>query len=86
MASKMPKNIVGERIREARLNAKMTQVQLHAQIELRGVDIDYTAISKIENRTLLMNDIVLAAVVDALEVDPRWLLQSDEKKSNEPEL
>lgn len=75
----MEKNIIGERVREARLNAKpkVTQVDLLARLEVRGIVLEKTSISKIEAGTRPVSDKELVAFADALHVTTNWLLKID---------
>ena len=70
------KNIIGERVKEARKNAKppITQKDLVARLELLGVRIDQSGISKIENgqRPIFDNEVI--ALAKALKVKTAWLL------------
>lgn len=71
------KNIIGERLREARFKAKpkITQIDLLARLEIREIVLDKTAISKIEAGTRPVTDKELVAIADALHVTPNWLLK-----------
>ena len=75
----MSKNIIGERMREARLKTKpkITQVDLLARLEIRGIFLAKTAISKIEAGKRPVSDKELIAIADALKVTPNWLLKLD---------
>jgi hypothetical protein len=72
----MSKNIIGKKVREARLKSKpkITQRDLLARLELREIYMNDTAISKIEAGTRPVSDKELVAVADALRVTPHWLL------------
>jgi len=74
------KNIIGKRVREARLRAKpkITQVDLLARLEIREIYLEKTAISKIEAGTRPVNDKELLAFADALHVTPNWLLKGED--------
>lgn len=71
------KNIVGSRVREARRKARprITQTDLVARLQLLGVMLDQSAISKIEmgNRPVL--DIEVVAFSKALKAPVSWLLE-----------
>ena len=64
------RNIVGPYILQARYLAgrKVTQEQLAAKLQSLGVDLDRTAISKIETGRRPVNDIEIAAICQALGV------------------
>ena len=70
------KNLIGERVREARRqsNPKISQIDLLARLEIRGVSMDCTSISKIESYRRPVSDIELVAIADALNVSILWLL------------
>ena len=70
------KNIIGDRVRLARNKAipKITQNDLLARLEVRGIMLEKTAISKIEAKTRPVTDIELVALSDALGVSVLWLL------------
>ena len=72
----MSKNIIGQRLKIARKNAdpKVTQVDLLARLEVRGLFLEKTTISKIESGTRPVTDIELMAIAEALRVSPHWLL------------
>lgn len=72
------KNLIGPKIREARIAAKphLTQAELSARLETLGVHIDRAGISKIENQERIVTDAELVALAKALKVSVPWLLES----------
>lgn len=70
------RNLVGNRIRQARHQAKpkITQKELLARLAVRGIELDNTAISKIESQTRSVTDIELVGIADSLKVSILWLL------------
>jgi transcriptional regulator with XRE-family HTH domain len=75
------KNIIGERVRLARLQAKppITQEQLAARLQVEGFGyIDQAKISRIENGARPVQDYELLALSEALNVTPNWLLSAEE--------
>lgn len=70
------RNLIGDRVKEARLKAKpkVTQTDLLARLATRGISLEKTTISKIEAKTRPVTDIELVAIADALKVDILWLL------------
>ncbi len=72
----MSKNIIGKRVRMVRLRnkPKITQLDLLARLEVRGIYLEKTAISKIESGRRPVTDIELLAIADALHVSTSWLL------------
>lgn len=69
-------NIVGERVKEARLKRDplMTQNQLSGKLAVLGVSIDRAGISKIEIGQRGVLDYELKALAKALGVTAEWLL------------
>lgn len=63
------RNLIGERIRKARLACKppVTQEDLVGRLAARGITIDQTAVSRIENQTRYLMDYEIAAIAKALK-------------------
>ena len=77
MIKPMRKNIIGARIRKARLDAKppITQSDLVARLQLGGLkDIDQPIISRIEKGNRIVADYEIKAIAKALKVSVGWLL------------
>lgn len=68
------KNLVGARIEAARRSRGMKQKELLAQLQVRGVDINASALSKLEGQLRIVTDIELLAFSEILDVDVLWLL------------
>lgn len=68
------RNIVGARVTEARNALGMKQVELLAQLQLRGVDLSVPALSLLEGQKRPVSDIELNALADILLVSVDWLL------------
>ncbi len=64
------KNIVGSRIRDSRLRQgrRVTQDELAARVQALGIEIDQTAISRIESGERLVTDVELLGISQALDV------------------
>lgn len=73
---KKAKNLIGNRVKQARHNSnpKIGQVDLIARLAVRGVSLHETSISKIEAKTRPVTDIELVAIADSLGVTVNWLL------------
>ena len=71
------RNIVGPRVRQARRVAKpkITQRDLVARLQVLGVMIDQSGLSKIENGQRPVSDIEVVALAKALKVSVAWLLE-----------
>lgn len=69
------RNLVGGRIRHARLQSKVpiSQEDLAGRLAARGITLDQTAISRIENQTRYLMDYEIAAIAKALKVSVGWL-------------
>lgn len=72
----LSRNIVGTRVRKARMAAKqsLTQDQLSGKLASIGVSLDRVAITKIENGMRCVFDFEVCALAKVLAVDVRWLL------------
>jgi transcriptional regulator with XRE-family HTH domain len=73
------RNLIGDRVRIARKKTipKITQKDLLARLEVRGIVLEKTAISKIEAKTRPVTDIELVNLADALGVSILWLLSRE---------
>lgn len=67
------KNLCGEKIRMARLNKRMTQSDLAAQIQIQGVTMERDSISRIEIGTRFVTDYELKIFSEVLGVSMEWL-------------
>jgi transcriptional regulator with XRE-family HTH domain len=69
------RNLIGGRIREARLRCKppVSQEDLAGRLAARGISMDQTAISRIENQSRYLMDYEVAAIARSLKVSVAWL-------------
>lgn len=69
------KNVVGERVRVARLalSPRVSQEDLSGRLAKRGIQITQTSISKIENRERYVMDYEVQAIAKVLKVSVAWL-------------
>lgn len=69
------RNLIGRRIRLARLKCSPTvsQDDLAGRLAARGIVLDQTAISRIENQTRYLMDYEIAAIAKSLKVSVGWL-------------
>ena len=76
---KRPKNIVGARVREARINfnPRLTQADLSGLLRDEGIKIDRAGVSKIETAERVVLDFELQAIAAVLTVKVGWLLNED---------
>ncbi len=68
------KNICGEKIREARLNKKLTQENFAAKLQVEGLDIVRESVCRLEKGDRLVTDFELKVIAKVLNVDVNWLL------------
>ena len=71
------RNIIGRHVRQARKAAKprITQRDLVARLQVLGVIIDQSGMSKIESGQRPVSDIEVVALAKALKVSVAWLLE-----------
>lgn len=71
------RNIVGARVRQARKVAKplITQADLVGRLQVLGVTMDQSGLSKIESGQRPVSDIEVAALAKALKVSISWLFE-----------
>ncbi|MBX4270330.1 helix-turn-helix domain-containing protein [Clostridium estertheticum] len=62
------RNIIGNKIKEFRVNADITQEELTARLNILGLDIDRPMISKIENCSREIVDYEIKTIAEALKV------------------
>lgn len=74
------RNVVGTYVRKARMAAKpkITQKELMARLQVLGMMIDQSSLSKIENGQRPVTDKEIIAFAKALKVSPTYLLQEPE--------
>jgi HTH-type transcriptional regulator, cell division transcriptional repressor len=74
---KQNNNLVGKRVKKARLQAKpkLSQDALSGKLAARGVTIDRAGIAKIESGIRYVSDFEVKALAAALGVSVSWLLE-----------
>ena len=70
-------NIIGSRIKEARLNAKLSQQQLSNKLELMAVYVCRGSVSRIETGERAVTDIEIDAISKALNVSLNYLFSRE---------
>lgn len=80
------RNVVGPRVRQARRLAtpRVSQVDLAARLQVLGLRIDQSAVSKIEQGRRPVLDIEVVALAKALKVSAAWLLEEANKPAEPP--
>ena len=68
------KNIIGERVEKRRKEIGMKQKDLLVQLQIRGVEINSSGLSKLEGQVRSVFDYELVALADVLGVSVMWLL------------
>jgi HTH-type transcriptional regulator, cell division transcriptional repressor len=78
------RNIIGTRLKEARRlhSPPLTQDQLSGKLAMEGVQLDRVAIAKIETGTRCVFDYEIRGLSQALNVEPRWLLEGEGPQSS----
>ena len=71
------RNIVGARVRQARKSAKppITQMDLVARLQVLGMTLDQSGVSKIESGQRPVLDVEVVILAEALKVSVEWLLE-----------
>lgn len=70
------RNIIGDRIREARqlFDPPLTQDQLAGRLANEGIQLDRVALTKVETGLRCAFDFEVKALAAVLKVDANWLL------------
>lgn len=68
------RNIAGSRVEQRRKAIGMKQKDLLTQLQVRGVDLNASGLSKLEGQIRSINDYELIALSDVLGVSVNWLL------------
>ena len=69
-----PRNIIGEKVKLARIKNKITQEQLAARLELNDVQLDRIAIARIESGNRFVADYEVVEIAKALNISVEFLL------------
>lgn len=73
------KNVVGSRVRKARKQLNITQMELAARLQILGITIDRSAIAKLEGGKRPVSDIEVAALAEVLKVPIAWLFEESRR-------
>jgi len=71
------KNIIGAKVEAQRKLIGMKQKDLLVQLQIRGVDLNASGLSKLEGQIRTVNDYELKALAEALGVKVDWLLDME---------
>ncbi len=67
-------NIVGSRVEQRRRELDMKQKELLVQLQVQGVDLNSSGLSKLEGQLRKVSDYELVALSKVLDVSVEWLL------------
>ena len=68
------RNIIGAKVEEARKAIGMKQKDLLTQLQIRGVDLNASGLSKLEGQVRGVLDYELVAISEVLGVSINWLV------------
>ena len=71
------KNIIGAKVEQQRKSIGMKQKDLLAQLQIKGVDLNSSGLSKLEGQLRGVADYELKAISEVLGVSVNWLLDID---------
>ena len=74
------RNLIGAKVEELRKKLGMKQKELLAQLQVHGVNVNASGLSKIEGQTRCVSDIELMAFAQILNVSVLYLLGIQEAK------
>lgn len=68
------RNLVGQKVEQTRRLRGLKQKELLSQLQIRGIEMNSSGLSKLEGQTRCVTDIELLALADILEVSVDYLL------------
>ena len=70
------RNVIGKRVKEARLKCRpaVSQEDLAGRLAAKGILIDRSAVSRIENQTRYVMDYEAQTIARSLKVSVAWLM------------
>ncbi len=71
-------NIIGEKVEKQRKAIGMKQKDLLTQLQVSGIDLNSSGLSKLEGQLRGVTDYELKAIAQALDVSVNWLLGIEE--------
>lgn len=74
------RNLIGSKVEETRKKKNMKQKELLAQLQVRGVDMNASGLSKLEGQIRYVTDIELVALSEILEVSVDYLLGLESRR------
>lgn len=73
----LKRNIIGENIKTIRIQKGLTQEQLTAKLQVKGLKLDRPMLSKIESRTREILDYEIKTFADALDISVNELFDKN---------
>jgi len=73
-------NVSGDRIRELRLRARLSQADLAAKMQTEGAIVEQDVISRIEGGCRLVTDYELLVLTRIFDTTADWLIGADKGK------
>ena len=74
------RNLIGTKVEEVRKKRGMKQKELLAQLQVRGVDMNASGLSKLEGQIRYVTDIELVALSEILEIPVDYLLGLENRR------
>ena len=68
------RNIVGKKVEEKRKKMGLKQKEFLAQLQINGIDMSASALSKVEGQHRIVTDKELSAIADVLDISTDSLL------------
>ena len=68
------RNIIGEKVEQQRKSMGMKQKDLLAQLQIKGIELNPSGLSKLEGQVRSVYDYELVAISEVLGVSVEWLL------------
>ena len=76
-------NVSGDRIRELRLRARLSQADLAAKMQTEGAIVEQDVISRIESGRRLVTDYELLVLTRIFNTSADWLIGAENRKPQE---
>jgi transcriptional regulator with XRE-family HTH domain len=72
------RNVVGAKIEQKRKEMGLKQKDLLTQLQIKGIDLNASGLSKLEGQLRFVTDFELKAIAEVLGVTVNWLLGIEE--------
>ena len=77
-------NVSGDRIRQLRVLARLSQAELAAKMQTEGAIVEQDVISRIESGRRLVTDYELLVLTRIFNTSSDWLIGADKENSSHP--